>query len=184
MVTATLTILADQDTVPDPEKIAVPGGSMLSRADGTFDLHLEPGWYSVRPGMMPDDGWRPGATPMLEVEASQTIELGDLGLSPAILPISPERGAEVPYPLTTLIWTSIPQAERYEIELRSDLGFYFATATTDTFYELSGPPFIEPGPAIYRWEVHAMMIMEPPFYTRINSFEVPATFTVVSAQGF
>lgn len=182
MVTATLTILADLDTIPDPEKIAVPGGSMLSRADGTFDLHLEPGWYAVRPGMMPDDGWRPGATPMMEVVAGQTIEYGDLGVTPAILPVSPERGAVVPYPLTTLIWTSVPRAERYQIEIQSDRGYYFATATTDTFYGFFEPSGIEPGSAIYRWEVHAMMLMDPPFYTRINSFEVPATFTVTGGS--
>ncbi len=180
---ATLTILADLDTVPDPDKTAVSGGSMLSRADGTFDLHLEQGWYAVRPGLLPDDGWRPGGTPMLEVIAGQTIELGDLAVTPAVLPIHPTRGAQVSHPLTSLVWTEIPGAERYEVELKSDAGFYFATTTTDTFYEFVSPIGVEPGSAVYRWEVFATVLMDPPFYTRINSFEVPATFIISGKAG-
>lgn len=178
MVTTTLTVLAHPDTVPDPVKVAVSGGALPSATDGTFELDLEPGWYSVRLGLTPDDGWRDGEGGMVEVAAGLTVELGDLEVVPAVRPVSPGRDARVAYPLTTLAWTSVPAAERYEVQVSSDQGYYFSTTTSDTFCALPDPSALPAGAAVYRWEVYASLLIEPPFYTRINSFEVPANFSV------
>jgi hypothetical protein len=182
MVMATLTILAEQDTVPDPVKTVVPGGSMWSRADGSFDLIVEPGWYAVRPGLLPDDGWRPGGSPMVEVLAGQTVALGDMQIVPAVLPVFPQRGAEETYPMRTLTWTSVPGAERYAIEIVSGSDYYFTATTPDTVYAIPTMFSLEPGSSVYRWEVRAQLRIESPFYTTINQFEVPATFTVIEGR--
>lgn len=182
MVMATLTILAEQDTVPDPVKTVVPGGSMWSRADGSFDLQVEPGWYAVRPGLLPDDGWRPGGSPMVEVLAGQTVSLGDMGIVPAVLPIFPRRGAEETYPMRTLTWTSVPGAERYAIEIVSGSDYYYTATTPDTFYAIPTTFSLEPSASVYRWEVRAQLRIESPFYTNINQFEVPATFRVIEGR--
>jgi hypothetical protein len=178
MVIATLTILAEQDTVPDPVKTVVPGGSMRSRTDGSFDLVVEPGWYAVRPGLLPDDGWRAGGSPMVEVLAGQTVELGDISMVPAVLPDFPPRGAEVAYPMRNLTWTSVPGVERYRVEIVSDSGYYYSSSTPDTNYSIPTSFTLDPSSSLYRWEVFAQVLLDPPFYTTINTFEVPATFLV------
>ncbi|MCP4571124.1 MAG: hypothetical protein GY838_02105 [bacterium] len=182
MVTTTLTTLAAPDTIYGADKVAVSGGSMRSRADGTFELDLEPGHYGLRAGLLPDDGWcREGGPGMIEIVAGQTLDVGDVGVWPAVRPVSPARGAEVAYPLTMLSWTSVPGAERYEVELSSDWGIVFSVATTDTFHVLDDASKLAPGTHRYSWRVYASLQFEPPFYTRIAWFEVPAVFTVTGA---
>ncbi len=182
MVTTTLTTLAEPDTIYAEDKVAVSGSSMNSLADGTFELNLEPGHYAFRAGLLPDDGWcRSGGPGMFEIVAGQTLELGDIGVWSAVRPVSPARGETVSYPLTMLSWSSVAEAERYEIEVMSDIGtFYMSTATSDTFYVLEGKSMLPLGTGVFSWRVHALKQIEAPDYTRIAWFEVASAFTVES----
>jgi len=179
MVTTTLTTLAQPDTIHAPDKVAVSGGSMSSGDDGTFAIHLEPGHYALRAGLLPDDGWcRDGGPGMIEIVAGQTLEVGDVGVGRAVMPVSPARGGVVAYPLNMLSWTSVFGAERYEVELYAEGLPVFETVTTDTFLALDQDIYPLPGAVDYSWKVYAGKMDEPPFFTRISWFEVPQTFTV------
>lgn len=181
MVTTTMTTLAEPDTIYDANKVATTGGSMFSESDGTFELHLEPGHYALRAGLLPDDGWcRDGTPGMFEIVAAQTLEVGDVGVWPAVIPVSPARGDTVPYPMSRLVWNSFPGAERYEVELNSDMGTYLETTTTDTFYVLEDVPRLPSGTGLFSWQVVATRPSDPPHYHEaIGWFEVPSSFTVV-----
>jgi hypothetical protein len=179
MVTTTLTTLAAPDTVHAPDKVAVPGGSVASGADGTFAIRLEPGHYALRAGLLPDDGWcRDGGPGMIEILAGQTLEVGDVTVGRAVMPVSPARGDVVSYPLAMLAWTSVPGAERYEVELYAAGLPVFAATVTDTFLALDQGIYPSSGAVDYSWKVYAGRMVEPPGFTRIAWFEVPQAFRV------
>lgn len=179
MVTTTLTTLAAPDTVLAPDKVAVPGGSVASGADGTFAIPLEPGHYALRAGLLPDDGWcRDGGPGMIEILAGQILEVGDVTVGRAVMPVSPARGDVVSYPVAMLAWTSISGAERYEVELHAAGLPVFQATTTDTFLALDQDIYPSSGAVDCSWQVYAARMVEPPAFTRIAWFEVPQAFRV------
>jgi hypothetical protein len=120
---------------------------------------------------------------MIQVVAGQTLEVGDVSVGKAIMPVHPGRGEVVPYPLDMLVWTSIAGAERYEVELYSQQGQIFGATTVDTFLVMEEEFFLEPGSVDLVWKVYASRQYEPPDYYRIAWFELPAAFTVTATPG-
>ncbi len=185
LVIMTLMALADRDTVFDPlAKVSFHAGSVRSSEDGSFEFKVEPGFYALRAGLLPDDGWcRDTGLSDLEVVAGEVNDVGDIAVGAAIAPISPAPGSIVTSQSITLSWTPITGAETYRVtaSINSFRPSVFDLGTTtepELLWELTMPT---PGETYFvRWKVYATRNVG-----RINEevfswFEVPATFTITN----
>lgn len=192
MVSVSLMALADRDTVfAPPEKVAVDGGFVLSRADGTFELELEPGFYGMRAGQLPDDGWLGDGPPDLEVVAGQVNALGDISLKRAIAPEFPAPGAVVTGTPGFLRWSAIEGADHYRV--RTDFipvnsSTPFKSVVSTDLVKSADPEIAWPYPVLdsgekylVRWYVYAEQIIDVDYTVTISWFEVPGTFVLESS---
>jgi hypothetical protein len=185
MVTMTLMALAERDTVFDPAaKVAFHGGSVRSGEDGSFEFKVEPGFYGLRAGLPPDDGWcRDTGLSNLEVVAGEVADVGDITVGAAIAPLSPAPGTKVTSQSLKLSWTPITGAETYEVTASinsfSSSGFFVGTTTEpELLWQLTMP---SPGETNFvRWRVFATRTVEGRSRVRFSWFEVPATFTIAN----
>ncbi len=178
-VNVTLMALADLDTVFAPDKVSVNGGWAASGDDGTWEMQLEPGFYSLRAGMLPNDGWAwTGSILALEIIAGEVYEAGDVYVGAAVRPLAPEPGAVLTDPSPTLTWTAVENAESYRVRGALDSHAWFTIGTTsDTTLVW---PFDAPGESsqyAFRWQVQAQRNFDGTM-TTFTMFEVPATFTI------
>jgi hypothetical protein len=178
-VNVTLMALADRDTVFAPDKVSVDGGWAQSGDDGTWGMRLEPGFYSLRAGLLPDDGWAwTGSILALEIVAGETYEAGDVHVGAAVRPLTPEAGAVLTDPTPTLAWTAANRADSYRVIGALDGRQWFTIGTTsDTTLVW---PFGAPGEAPrydFRWQVQARRDVDGS-PTTFTMFEVPAAFTI------
>jgi hypothetical protein len=190
MVSVALMALADRDTVfAPPEKVAVDGGFVLSGADGTFSFELEPGFYSLLAGALPDDGWcRYGGPPHLEVVADQINAVGDIGVHEAIAPISPAPGAAVTGTPGFLSWTAIEGTTNYRIRTEftplnsaaksKPVSTVKEAMGTETEWAWSYPPIEDGAKYLVHWYVYAENTIEGEPTQIFSWFEIPATFTL------
>ncbi|MFO7607694.1 MAG: carboxypeptidase-like regulatory domain-containing protein [Candidatus Krumholzibacteriia bacterium] len=178
-IAATLMALDRRDTVPDPDKVVVDGGTAATGTDGTFTLRLEPGLYGLAVGYLPDDGWAGSSRPSdLIVTAGGTTVLGDIELHPALRPIVPADGAVVTAP-STFAWTGLPDADRYNVSVAIDGSrTSFSASTADTFLIWPAELGEMPVGTLVRWGVTAVREFTPDFSWHVGWFEVPATFSV------
>lgn len=179
-VNVTLTALADRDTVFAADKVSVDGGWAESGADGTWQMQLEPGFYSLRAGLLPDDGWAwAGSVFALEIVAGEVYEAGDVFVGAAVRPLSPEPGAVLTGPPPMLIWTAAENTDAYRVTGALDGRQWFEIGTTsDTTLVW---PFDAPGEKSrydFRWRVQAQRDVEGSL-TTFTMFEVPAAFTIL-----
>jgi len=181
MVNLTLMALADRDTVFDPaDKVAVDGGFVLSGEDGSYEFKVEPGFYAIRAGLLPDDGWcrASGTLPDLEVVAGEVTEIGPLSMGRAIKPLSPLPGAVVSGQQIRLSWTSVAGAEYYRISGSINTTYSYDLGTTNESEFNWTAPALDPGqPHLVRWKVFAIHTVEE-MTQNISWFETPATFTI------
>lgn len=183
MVNLTLMALAERDTVFDPtSKVAVDGGFVLSGEDGSYELRVEPGFYAIRAGLLPDDGWLSASGSLVEIIADEVVEMSPISMNLAITPLSPQPGSLVPNQQVTLSWTPIDGAEFYTIKASINSVYSY-----DTFHlgNTTEPEFSWTVPApeigqfnLIRWKVYATCTVEGDIQQRFSWFEVPATFTV------
>ncbi len=185
LVTMTLIALADRDTVFDPAaKVAFHESSVRSGTDGSFEFKVEPGFYALRAGLLPDDGWcRDNGPPDLEVVGGEINDLGIITVGSAIEPLYPVPGYNLTSMLVTLSWTPIAGADFYRVTAsinsfrptEMELG---TTVETELGWDLTMPP---PGETyLVRWQVFAMRTDQAPFPVSFSWFEVPASFTVTN----
>ncbi len=185
LVTMTLIAVADYDTVFDPAaKVAFHESSVRSGKDGSFEFKVEPGFYALRAGLLPDDGWcRDNGPSNLEVVAEQVTDVGTITLGSAISPLHPVPGLNLTSVPVTLSWTPIAGADFYRVTAsinsfrpnEFDLG---TTVETELGWELNMPPSGET--YLVRWRVFAMRTDQGPNPVTFSWFEVPATFTVTN----
>ena len=178
-VNVTLMELADPDTIPVPDKVSVDGGWVVSGADGTFAMQLEPGTYALRAGLLPDDGWAwAGGITALEIVAGETCEGGDIYVGQAIEPLTPVPGSVLTDPTPTLSWTAAEGADSYRVTYQMDGRTWVEIGnTSDTSLKW---PFDDPGDVeqdCFRWKVQARRDYDGMMMT-FTMFEVPATFTI------
>jgi hypothetical protein len=183
LVTMTLMVLADRDTVFDPvDKVSVHGGSVRSAADGSFEFKLQPGFYGLRAGLLPDDGWAfDGGLPSLEVVVGEVVEVGNISVNPAVFPVYPVAASTVTSDSVNLNWTSIPGATSYRIIASID-SFRMSTIAVTSETRMAWP-FDMPAPGesyLVRWKVFARKEIEPGYIQTFSQFEVPASFTLMN----
>jgi len=179
-VNVTLMALADRDTVFAPDKVSVDGGWAASGEDGTWEMQLEPGFYSLRAGLLPNDGWAwAGNILALEIVAGEVYEAGDVYVGAAVRPLTPEPGTVLTDPPPTLTWTAAENADSYRVIGALDGHSWFTIgATSDTTLVW---PFDAPGESsqyAFRWQVQAQRRFDGAM-TTFTMFEVPATFTIL-----
>ncbi len=181
-VTATLMSLAERDTVlAGATKVAVHDGTVYTAADGSFRMDLQPGFYALRAGLLPDDGWVSTGLLAFEIVAGETFDAGAFNLRPAVRPLTPAPRDTVDGVAPVFAWTAVPGADAYRVVVSID-GYeagnrITAGRTTDT--QLTWPYELPPPGAHHfvRWNVYAENDLEPGLVWTISSCETPATFT-------
>jgi hypothetical protein len=143
-------------------------------------MQLEPGFYSLRAGMLPNDGWAwTGSILALEIVAGEIYETGDVYVGAAVRPLAPRPGAVLTDPPPTLSWTAAENTDSYRVIGALDGHSWFEIgATSDTTLVW---PFDAPGESsqyAFRWQVQAQRNFDGTM-TTFTMFEVPATFTIL-----
>jgi hypothetical protein len=178
-VTMTLMALADRDTVFDPtNKVVSHESTVLSGDDGSFEFNMLPGFYALRAGLLPDDGWTwGGGLPDLEVVAGEILDVSEISVNKAISPVSPYEGEIVTGAMPTLSWTPYPGADSYRVILGVD-SYRMSTqgTTSETHFDLSGILSQKEEARIVRWKVFVLRELEPGYVATVSQFELPATF--------
>ena len=54
-------------------------------------MDLQPGFYALRAGLLPDDGWVSTGLLAFEIVAGETFDAGAFNLRPAVRPLSPAQ---------------------------------------------------------------------------------------------
>ncbi len=181
LVSMTLMALADRDTVFDPDaKVLFNDSSVLSAADGSFEFNVQPGFYAIRAGLLPDDGWCRSNGPIeFEVASEAITDVGNVSIGAAIAPISPTPGSEVVGAWPKLSWTPIEGAEFYIIQAGFD-SFYYNDfgSTTETEWDWSPELPLPEETTLIRWKIYAAYRDEEMNVVQFSWFEVPASFTM------
>lgn len=183
LVNLTLMVLADRDTVFDSaDKVSFSGGAVVSGDDGSFEFEVQPGFYALRAGLLPDDGWNASGVPDLEVVAQEITELGNIYLRENIAPTSPEPGSEVDGFWPTLTWTPIEGAESYRISAGFN-SFHMMNygITSETQWSWPAEMPIPSETTLVRWNVYASRQIDGSMQ-QISWFEVPASFTITAGK--
>ncbi len=180
LVNLTLMALADRDTVFDPnDKVLTHGSTVLSADDGSFEFQMQPGFYALRAGLLPDDGWCCSyGPPDLEVVAEEVTELGNISVGAAIAPISPVPGSVHTDAWPTLSWTPIEGAESYRVKAGFNSFRYVDWGTTvETEWSWPAEMPLPEETTLVRWTIYAVRTVEGT-PTVFSWFEIPASFTM------
>jgi hypothetical protein len=162
----------------DPRNVPLLGKAVRTDTEGRFEIkNLSPGTYFIDPAFLPDDGYVTGydEAGIVELQGNEVIDTGDIGVLPALLPVSPANGAVVAGPRPTLRWQTVAGADGYELFTgaghvldfeRNIIGANEYTFDADLAV---GTPV--------RWIIRAYRTV-PPYDETIAEFETIQTFTV------
>ena len=162
----------------DGSNVPLLGATLRTDSKGFFVFRdLTPGTYFVDAGFLPDDGYVGGwdEAGVFEVTGPSAIDLGDIYVLPALVPLSPANGAVVHDPRPVVRWKAIPGANRYQL---SAGGGHFLEYTRDIVgaTELRFDANISAGTHV-RWIVRAYRTASP-YDEVIAEFEAVQLFIV------
>jgi hypothetical protein len=199
-VGVSISSVADPDTIPaaaavrmgtDEIAVPLPGSVAVTDAEGRFLIAgLRPGEYSLAVAYLDDDGYGPtwgqrirDPFELIQVVASDTADVGTVGLWRAILPIDPAPGATTADRTPEFLWQAfVPPSgyalREYEIGVSTRWFFYDFYRVTEPRWQLPDSLGLPAG-AHVRWYVHAYAVREsPPDTLLAGTFERIATFSV------
>jgi hypothetical protein len=162
----------------DPGNVPLLGSTARTHPDGTFEIRdLIPGTYWLDAAFLPDDGYVGGwdDSALFEIAGTEVLDLGDVYVLPALLPLAPANGATVSDSRPVLRWEAVPGADRYE--LHAGPGHYLnferdITGVTEFEFDFDLPPGTR-----FRWTIQAFRTATP-FDEVVAQFEAVQAFTV------
>lgn len=187
-------VTANADTLPpgksvrpdDGVRAIVPGKTAVTDAAGRFRIEgLRPGGYCVDAAYLPDDGFQSDLGTPLEIANAFVVAEGvahvEVPLLPALYPLAPAPGAEVPPGMVHLQWTPTVLPAGYQdlgYEVQTGAGFLLDPVVETTVPEASIGPL---GPGWMRWSILAKAYNIQGGYREIIAiFEGAPTFRVTA----
>lgn len=162
----------------DPQRVPLLGMATRTNRYGRFEIEgVPPGTYFIDAAYFSDDGYVSvyDESGILQIRDDEIVDVGDIAVIPAILPVSPVNQEVVTDPSPLFVWQPIPGADRYR--LRAGLG-HFLDFERDivgaTSYQLEEEL---PAGTRVRWTVSAYRTATP-YDEEIASFEAASTFTI------
>ncbi|MDH4337877.1 MAG: carboxypeptidase regulatory-like domain-containing protein [Candidatus Krumholzibacteria bacterium] len=160
-----------------PQRVPVLGASLRTDAKGVFEFNdLPPGTYYIDAGFLPDDGYVGSVAddPIFEVAGDELVDVGDLRVVPAVVPLSPANGSTGVDRRPILRWEPVPGADSYQVQ--AGTGHFLDLSRTVTEPEFQFEEDFAPGARV-RWYIRAYRDADP-FDETIAESEVAEMFTV------
>jgi hypothetical protein len=162
----------------DASDVPVLGTTMRTDTNGRFEIRdLARGTYFVDAAFLPDDGWvgRWDESGVFEITDTEVIDVGDIYVLPAVVPLSPANGEIVHNPRPVLRWKSVPGADRYGLSAGPGHSLnYERSIRGSTEHQFD---FDVPAGTHVRWTITAYRT-DTPFDEVIAEFEAVQAFTV------